>query len=323
MAGEREALATVSGLEGAGAAETGAARPQRALWLDRALALITEVPAAILVAVEIVVLFAGVVSRYVFHAPLTWSDELASILFLWLAMLGAVIALRRGEHMRLTAIVTRVPERWRALLETLAALVVAVFVVLVKVPAHEYTLDEWAILTPALQLHNSLRAAAIEVGAALMMVIALARLIERASLGQAAAALLITGAVALALLLLRPTLLAMGNWNLVVFFVVLVALAVAIGVPIAFAFGVSTLSYLALVALAARELDIQGRGVLRGKRDLRINHCFADRLHNFVHRGCTPVEITRFKPPTAYGGWREKEREKCQPRRRQPKRRRR
>ena len=34
-----------------------------------------------------------------------WSDELASILFLWLAMLGSVIAFRRGEHMRMTALV--------------------------------------------------------------------------------------------------------------------------------------------------------------------------------------------------------------------------
>ena len=284
MAGEREALATVPGLEGAGAAEPGATQPQRALWLDRALALITEVPAAILVAVEIVVLFAGVVSRYVFHAPLTWSDELASILFLWLAMLGAVIALRRGEHMRLTAIVTRLPERGRALLETLAALVVAVFVVLVLVPAHEYTLDEWAILTPALQLHNSLRAAAIEVGAVLMMVIALARLVERASLGQAAAALVITGAVALALLLLRPTLLAMGNWNLVVFFVVLVALAVAIGVPIAFAFGVSTLSYLALVTHVPLI-------VVMGRMDEGMSHIILLAVPLFVFLGVL-IEMT-------------------------------
>jgi len=284
MAGEREALATVPGLEGAGAAEPGATQPQRALWLDRALALITEVPAAILVAVEIVVLFAGVVSRYVFHAPLTWSDELASILFLWLAMLGAVIALRRGEHMRLTAIVTRLPERGRALLETLAALVVAVFVVLVLVPAHEYTLDEWAILTPALQLHNSLRAAAIEVGAVLMMVIALARLVERASLGQAAAALAITGAVALALLLLRPTLLAMGNWNLVVFFVVLVALAVAIGVPIAFAFGVSTLSYLALVTHVPLI-------VVMGRMDEGMSHIILLAVPLFVFLGVL-IEMT-------------------------------
>ena len=58
--------------------------------------------------IEILVLFAGVVSRYVFHSPLVWSDELASILFLWLSMLGAVVALRRGEHMRMTALVNNV-----------------------------------------------------------------------------------------------------------------------------------------------------------------------------------------------------------------------
>ena len=61
--------------------------------IDGLLRLIAEIPAALLVVVEIVVLFAGVMARYVFHAPLVWTDELASILFLWLAMLGSVIAL--------------------------------------------------------------------------------------------------------------------------------------------------------------------------------------------------------------------------------------
>ena len=42
------------------------------------------------------------VCRYALHAPLIWSDELASLLFLWLVMLGAVAALARNEHMRLT-----------------------------------------------------------------------------------------------------------------------------------------------------------------------------------------------------------------------------
>ena len=79
--------------------------------LDRGIGWVSEVPAAVLVALEIVVLLAGVISRYVFNAPLTWSDELASILFLWLAMLGAVIALRRGEHMRLSTLVNRLPRR--------------------------------------------------------------------------------------------------------------------------------------------------------------------------------------------------------------------
>ena len=43
------------------------------------------------------------IGRYVFHRPPVWSDELAGILFLWLAMLGSVIAFQRGDHMRMTA----------------------------------------------------------------------------------------------------------------------------------------------------------------------------------------------------------------------------
>ncbi len=44
--------------------------------------------AAALLLAEIVVLLGGVLARYVFEAPLVWSDELAGILFLWLSMLG-------------------------------------------------------------------------------------------------------------------------------------------------------------------------------------------------------------------------------------------
>jgi TRAP-type C4-dicarboxylate transport system permease small subunit len=78
-------------------------------WLGR----IVEVPVALLTAIEVVILFAGVVSRYVFRNPFVWSDELASILFLWLAMLGAVVAFRRGEHMRMSTLVARASPAWR------------------------------------------------------------------------------------------------------------------------------------------------------------------------------------------------------------------
>ena len=61
--------------------------------LEACLGMLVEIPAAVLVVAEIVILFAGVIWRYVLREPLIWSDELASILFLWLAMLGAAVAL--------------------------------------------------------------------------------------------------------------------------------------------------------------------------------------------------------------------------------------
>src|SRR6201986_5648329 len=89
-------------------------------WLariDRGLGWLVEVPAALLVVADIGVRLAGVVARFALHSPLVWSDELASILFLWLAMFGAVVALRRAEHMRMTASVARLSPGGRAPME--------------------------------------------------------------------------------------------------------------------------------------------------------------------------------------------------------------
>ena len=84
-----------------------------ALWLDRGIGMLTESVGAVIVVVETFVLFAGVVSRYVFDSPLIWTDELGSFLFLWLAMLGTVVALRNDGHMRLTTLVNWVrPSLW-------------------------------------------------------------------------------------------------------------------------------------------------------------------------------------------------------------------
>src|SRR5215831_21040910 len=99
--------------------------------LDTLLALITEPLAAIVVVAEVLVLLIGVISRFVFNHPLTWSDELASIMFLWLAMLGSVIALRRGQHMRMTALVERSSGAMRELLEALATMAPALFLLFI------------------------------------------------------------------------------------------------------------------------------------------------------------------------------------------------
>ena len=212
---------------------------------DRVIATITEFPAAVLVALETVILLAGVISRYIFNAPLAWSDELASILFLWLAMLGAVIALRRDEHMRLTTFLGMMSPRRRAWVETLSVVVIVVFAVLMLQPAYEHAVDQWIVMSPALEWHDGFRVAAIGVGCVLLLLIALARLAERSSLVDALSCIVLVAAFAAGLWLLKPVFAQIGNWNLLIFFVALVAVFVVLGLPIAFAFGIATLAYLA------------------------------------------------------------------------------
>ncbi|NML85329.1 TRAP transporter large permease subunit [Polaromonas sp.] len=218
-------------------------------WLgrvERTLGWLVELPAALLVLADIIVLFAGVVSRYVFHSPLLWSDELASILFLWLAMLGSVVALRRGEHMRMTALVSKAQPGRRALFEAVATAACLAFLLMVLWPAWEYAHDEMAITTPALEISNIWRAAALPVGIALMGLFAALRLLRVASLRQSLMAVAIIAAIALVFWLAGPLFAGLGRYNLLIFFVGVAGGCVFAGIPIAFAFGLGTFGYLAL-----------------------------------------------------------------------------
>ncbi|HXP74148.1 MAG TPA: TRAP transporter large permease subunit [Stellaceae bacterium] len=206
-----------------------------------------EAAAALLVVLEILILSAGVISRYVFNAPLLWSDELARFLFIWLSMLGAVVALRRGEHMRLSVLVNRASPGLRRWLETTASLVVIGFLLAILMPSYTLVELQWVVTIPSLQISDSYRVAAIGVGAVLMSLVAITRLIEQSSLKEIAGAIAIGVLVAAGLWLLRPVLLEIGNFNLVVFFGVMLGIAVAVGVPIGFAFGGATFLYLAIM----------------------------------------------------------------------------
>jgi TRAP-type C4-dicarboxylate transport system permease small subunit len=161
------------------AGATGSTAKGRLLWVARAsemLAHVAAVPAALLVLAEIAILSAGITARYVFHAPIVWSDELAGILFLWLAMLGSVIAFQRGEHMRMTAIVSMLGPAARAFLDVVAVATSLAFLLLVIHPAYDFAIDEVYVTTPALGIVNSWRAAALPAGLGLMLVVAVVRL---------------------------------------------------------------------------------------------------------------------------------------------------
>src|SRR3981189_1919416 len=218
-------------------------------WLDRLNArvgILVEIPAALVVAAEVVVLLMGVIWRYLLHTPLVWSDELASILFLWLAMLGSIVALRRGEHMRMTAIVGTLPRHLRPFLDLIAIAAALAFLLFVVRPAYEFAEDEMFVTTPSLEIANSWRAAALPIGIALMLLVGFLQIFR---LGRFGASILALGTVARAVAitaLLGPYLQGLGNWNLLIFFVFGVGSMVLLGVPIAFSFGLATFAYLAL-----------------------------------------------------------------------------
>ena len=265
-----------------------AVRREPIAWLEKlnkAVGMLVEIPAALLVLAEVAVLLMGVTSRYVLHQPVVWSDELASILFLWLAMLGSIIAFQRGEHMRMTAIVGKLEPRRRALLDLVAIAAGIAFLAFVVHPAYEFAQDEVSITTPAMGIVNSWRAAALPIGLGLMLLVGLLQIFRLGRLKDVFLALglvaVIVGGMALAGGgILKP----LGNWNLLLFFVGGVGALVLLGVPIAFSFGLATFGYIALTTNTPTV-------VLVGRMDEGMSHLILLAVPLFVLLGLL-IEMT-------------------------------
>ena len=252
--------------------------------LNKILAMVVEVPAAILVLAEVIVLLLGVTYRYVLHQPLLWSDELASILFLWLAMLGSIVALQRGELMRMTAIVGKLESRPRAFLDLVAIAAAIAFLAFVVHPAYEFAQDEVFVTTPAMGIVNSWRAAALPIGLGLMLLVATIQIFRVGQLKDVGLALALVAAIIVGMALVGPALKPLGNLNLFLFFVLGVGAMVLLGLPIAFSFGLATFGYIALTTNTPAV-------VLVGRMDEGMSHLILLAVPLFVLLGLL-IEMT-------------------------------
>jgi tripartite ATP-independent transporter DctM subunit len=212
--------------------------------LDRWFGRLLATACVLLLTAEIGLLIIGVVARYAFHAPQIWVDESTSLLFLWLAMLGAVLAVRTRTHMRMTALISRTGATVRRGLEAFSVAAAAVFLLSVMAPALHYVQNEQIVSLTTINISLAWRAAAMPVGIALMLIAMLSR-VRRPGMAEVAgfAAFL---AICWVMVLLAPAFHHLGNLNLLVFFLGVAATTVLAGIPIAFSFGTATLGYLAL-----------------------------------------------------------------------------
>ena len=77
-----------------------AARSRLAWWsrLDRALGRAEGAFIGAALAFTSALLFANVVLRYVFHAPINWAEELTLYLMVWIVFIGGSMAVRTRGH---------------------------------------------------------------------------------------------------------------------------------------------------------------------------------------------------------------------------------
>src|SRR6218665_2992242 len=214
-----------------------AGHPRALPWLIVPL----EGASAGLMLVIMALLLTAVLSRYLFSSPIFWIDEIVSMSFIWLCMMGTALAMHRNEHLRLGLFVDRLSGAVHATVRAFALCAMLAFLIVLLPSACEYAQQEWLIRTPALDLPNTFRVAAIPFRFAAMLLIVLAYAVRtvpaKVLLGTAAVVI----AVVAALYGARPALAALGNWRMLIFLVGVVLVCLLAGGPIAFCFGLGTI----------------------------------------------------------------------------------
>jgi TRAP-type C4-dicarboxylate transport system permease small subunit len=114
------------------------------------------------------VVFLQVFTRYVLAYPWGWPEELARILFVWVALLGAALAFRRAGHFSIEACVNRLPVPLRPAVALSVRFVLLGFLLLVAYLGLQVTLRVQEQLTTAMEISISWGYASVPVSFACM-----------------------------------------------------------------------------------------------------------------------------------------------------------
>lgn len=137
--------------------------------------------AALLVAIVLLVGVAAIARSA--GSPLIWSIEVAQLMFVWLVVLAADIALQQGRHFGLTLLLDRLAPRARQVADILNILIVAGLLVFLL----SYAYANVELMHPrrvgAMRLHGSYYHAALLVGFALWLRTLAVQLVGRVRAG--------------------------------------------------------------------------------------------------------------------------------------------
>jgi len=59
-----------------------------------------EILGAILLFIMLVLVSVQVITRYIFNNPISWTEEMARFILVWITFIGAAISLKQNQHVK-------------------------------------------------------------------------------------------------------------------------------------------------------------------------------------------------------------------------------
>jgi TRAP-type C4-dicarboxylate transport system permease small subunit len=131
----------------------------------------------LLVALALLVIL-QVTTRFVVNIPLSWTEEIAKYLMVYIVFLGSGLAMRNNKHIAIDFLLEVVQPKRRERLEKIILWISAIFAILLAYFGTQLTLIVVDQSTPTLQYSMAWAYAAIPIGAILMLLNIVAALME-------------------------------------------------------------------------------------------------------------------------------------------------
>ncbi len=130
-----------------------------------------EVILVAILAIMVALIFLQVCMRYVFQSSLSWSEELARYLFLWIIWLGAAYATKENSHISLDFITSRLPRKGKIIASAMKYVIWVLFAIFLAYISWNLTIIifERGQVSPALRIPMWYAYASIPCGITLML----------------------------------------------------------------------------------------------------------------------------------------------------------
>ncbi len=119
--------------------------------------------------VIVFVLFAGVILRYVFSAPLFWSEEIAVLAMIWMTFLAGAILVREDKNVTITVFADFFSKRIQGYIKAFSDIVVLVILIVMLCLSWNLKQKLAFSTTPALRLSEAWFGWSLIVGFGLML----------------------------------------------------------------------------------------------------------------------------------------------------------
>ena len=138
---------------------------------------IAEKVLSIFLGLIVLIMFAQVLFRYMFNNSLSWTEEIAKFIFIWITFLGAALCFRDRMHLGVDFLVEKLPLKYKPILVIFNTLVITIFNGIMIIIGFSWVIDVSGTISPAVGLPlNIVFYAALPTSAAITFIYGIIRL---------------------------------------------------------------------------------------------------------------------------------------------------